>query len=103
MNILELLPVGEAEAVPTKELVKILHTDERTLRHDVELLRREGHVICASNRGLYRPESREESRKWIRTTRKRAISLLEACESAEKALEDVPGQTKLELEQIGGN
>lgn len=97
-HILDRLPLGESKAVTTKELAREFNMNVRAFRAELAQLRKSGEVICGSRRGVYRPESREESRRWISTTRDRAIAMLKGCESAERKLEEIPGQVEMEFE-----
>ena len=97
-RILDRLPLGEAKAVTTEELAREFNMNVRAFRAELAELRKSGEVICGSRRGVYRPESREESRRWISTTRDRAIAMLKGCESAERKLEEIPGQVEMEFE-----
>ena len=96
-HILDRLPFGESKAVTTEELAREFNMNVRAFRAELAQLRKSGEVICGSRRGVYRPESREESRRWISTTRDRAIAMLKGCESAERKLEEIPGQVEMEF------
>lgn len=101
-HILERLPLGESKAMTTKELARAFNMNVRAFRAELAELRKSGEVICGSRHGVYLPESREESQRWISTTRARAIAMLKGCESAERKLEEIPGQTRLVLDELEG-
>ncbi len=98
-RLLELLPFGKAEALPSDKIAYMANIrDPRTFRHSIEILRREGAIICSSGRGLYRPDNREEVREWLRATKKRIRSMQDICTSAERSLDQIPGQQSLNIE-----
>lgn len=96
-ELYELLPSGQSEAKPSQEIAKAARiTDMRVFRHYIELLRKDGMVICSCSRGLFKPESRSDILQWLAITKARAKTLSEICESAERALEQTPGQICLD-------
>lgn len=98
-RLLKLLPFGEAEAMPSQKIAGMANIrDPRTFRHSIELLRREGAIICSCSRGLYRPDEPEEVREWLKVTKARIKSMNDICASAERALDQIPGQLSLDIE-----
>ena len=98
-RLLELLPFGKAEALKSDKIADMANIrDPRTFRHSIELLRREGAIICSCGRGLYRPDNREEVREWLKATKARIKSIQDICTSAERLLDQIPGQQSLNIE-----
>lgn len=100
-ELYKLLPSGRSEAKPSQEIAKAARiTDMRVFRHYIELLRKDGMVICSCNRGLFKPESRGDILQWLAITKARAKTLSEICESAERALGQIPGRQSLNLKEV---
>lgn len=97
-RLLELLPFGKTEALKSDKIAEMANIrDPRAFRHSIELLRREGAIICSCGRGLYRPDNREEVREWLKATKARIKSMQDICTSAERLLDQIPGQERLNL------
>lgn len=98
-RLFELLPMGEAEALPSWKIAEMANIrTQREFRHSIELLRREGAIICSCHRGLYRPDGLEEVRHWLKITKARIKSMNDICVSAERSLDQIPGQLSLSIE-----
>lgn len=97
-RLLELLPFGKTEALKSDKIAEMANIrDPRAFRHSIELLRREGAIICSCGRGLYRPDNREEVREWLKATKARIKSMQDICTNAERLLDQIPGQERLNL------
>ena len=100
MKVYDVLPYGLENAVPTKELVRILGLqNDRELRKQIERERAAGAVILSDchRGGYYLSNDPEELRRFTRTLQSRARNTAKAAESAQRALDAASGQ-----EVIGG-
>lgn len=95
----ELLPEGRKNAISMRELSKRLMIDERETRRRVSDARKGGALICADNAGYYRPQSREELRRYYARTRKRAMSCLVDLQGVKRALEQIEGQQSIKTKE----
>lgn len=96
-RLYELLPSSRSEAKTSREIAAAAGiTNMRIFRRYIEQLRKDGLIVCSCGRGLYKPESRSDILQWLAATRARAKTLSEICESAERALEQTPGQICLD-------
>lgn len=89
--IAEIIAAGGV--LPLRELVKITGYDERKVRQMIAAERREGVPILSDNqRGYYLPTSDDETRRFCRSMRHRAIEIFRtarAVEMSTKKQEDV--------------
>ena len=92
-----LLPVGEGNAIPSAELVKLSGVRSiRELQHLIEQERRSGALILSSSSGgYYLPANRAEISRYVATLQRRAISTLRTLKTARQALKVMPDQEKL--------
>ncbi len=97
IDFTEILPVGEANAMPGGELIHRLGlSDSRELRKRLAEARKAGQLICsAPGGGYFLPETREELLRWVNTTRRRAASTFETLKYARLSLEIIDGQLDL--------
>lgn len=91
----ELLLHGEKNAITTPDLCRLLGLDDaRELRLIVARERKAGAVILSSCRGGYfLPDNKREVERFIKTERKKAISILAALKSARRYLVEVEAET----------
>lgn len=109
-RIWQLLPEGEALAIPANDLMKLTgHKNSRSLRAAIDRERIK-YPICASDSGYYRPTPGQagapELRKFIRRMDGRMASNRRSVRTAKAALRalekaPIPGQT--DLWQGGGD
>lgn len=99
----ELLGHGQANAIPTAELVKLTGcTSARDLQAHIAAEREQGHLILSSCRrgGGYflpadGPDGRAEIAAFCATLRARAINTLRILRDARRALAELDGQESL--------
>ena len=85
-NIRFLIPTGEANAIPMRDLAALTGVTERTLRHQIAADRERGLLIASSDAGYFFPETEEERQRYIRRMRARlrsTASIIQAAELAE--------------------
>lgn len=98
MNLYALIPVGPTHAIPKRDLASIIGVDERVLRNMVHHERRAGRIIltdCASG-GYFRPESTNQTVRFIRSMRHRAAETNRIADAVERAMLDEIGQSRIE-------
>lgn len=81
-TILQLIGTGEENAIHLCELIKYTKLHNRELRKCIEQLRRSGEVIISGNNGYYKPETKEELKRYIRQETHRAKSIFFTLKSA---------------------
>lgn len=95
-----LLPLGKENAIPGRDLVKILGLkDLRTLSKIVEHERRTGMPICASvtgERGYYLARDAEELSEYIKSLSRRVLSTRKTLVYLEDTLDFMMGQEHFE-------
>lgn len=95
-RIIELLPVGEKNAVKGSMLRKALGFSEREFYRIISRSRRSGVLICANDKdGYFLPENRKEARKSYKVLSKKAISVLNTLKYIREYAEGVDGQEEL--------
>ena len=86
IQISELLPAGERNAVPLRHLVQLTGMNSRDLRRQIETERRRGLPICANNRtGSFIAENDEERRRFVQSMRSRAKEIETTAAAIEQA------------------
>lgn len=100
--IADLLPVGEENAISTKELVRLAGCSSvRELQRYIAEERKAGAVICSSSTGGYfRPANRAELAKFCKTLENRALNTLVALRSVRCAMRVPEGQQLIEEEAL---
>jgi len=92
-NILELLPVGEANAIQSQTLADLCGYESiRKLQLDIEALRNQGHVICSTSRppgDYFISQNQAELAAFVKTLENRAKSTFRSLRSARQALRDL--------------
>ena len=84
-RISDLLPHGQANAVPLRLLVSMTGIDGRKIRLMIAQERREGVPIVSDNsNGYYLAESRAERENFCRSMRHRAQEIMKAADAVEK-------------------
>ncbi len=99
-RILDLLPRGEENALPSRDLAKLVGCKSvRDLQSLIADERDAGNLIlstCRHGGGYFQPADGEQGQQeiaaFIRTLRARALNTLSAIKTARKALKSVPGQ-----------
>lgn len=93
------LRLGQDKAIPSKELANLLgFKSVRDLQKQIEAERAAGAVILSDpcGAGYYLSDDPEELRRFTRTLNARARNTIRAAESAQRALDDMTGQTRME-------
>lgn len=93
------LRYGKENAIPSKALAEALgFRSVRELQKAVEAERAAGAVILCDSQGAgyYLSEDPAELQRFTRTLNARARNTIKAAESAQRALDEVTGQTRLE-------
>lgn len=76
--------IAAGGVLPLRELVKITGYDERKVRQMIATERRAGAPILSDNqRGYYLPTSDDETRRFCRSMRHRAIEILKTARAVE--------------------
>lgn len=75
MTIAEMLPTGEQNAVPLRDLINITGMSGRTVRRMIEAERISGAPIC-SGCGYYMPATEDEKARFVRSMRRRAHEIM---------------------------
>ena len=95
ISIFDMLPVGERNALPRRELMQRTGLSDRQLRKQIEAERREGALILSSvdgvHGGYFRPEegNAAELRRFIALMDKHARSTFYVLKSARAALAEL--------------
>lgn len=86
-QLLSLLPVGADDPITARELQQLLNLPRvRDVSLLINLLRRQGEVICSNGKGYYKPATRCEVESFVKQMRSRMKEIKLATISAEKAL-----------------
>lgn len=99
MRVYDFLRYGKENAIPTKTLAKALgFRSVRELQRAVEAERAAGAVILCDSHGAgyYLSNDPEELLSFARTLNARAKNTAKAAESAQRALDSVTGQVRVE-------
>jgi hypothetical protein len=96
VKIYDILPEGQKNAVPRRDLIAITGLSDRTLRSQIAAERRAGALIlsCTDNGGGYfraEPGNAEELRRYIRSMTRRGCETFAALSAAKAALEEMEG------------
>ena len=84
-QIADLLPHGQANAVPLRSLISLTGLDGRKIRLMIARERMEGVPIVSDNsNGYYLAESRAERENFCRSMRHRAQEIMRAADAVEK-------------------
>ncbi len=87
-KIIAVMPIGEESGMSLDNLTLISGLSSRATRLTIEKLRRDGEVICSSEKGYYYPADADELRRYVNKERCRANSITVTLESAEKLLSE---------------
>lgn len=93
------LRLGRDQAIPSKELAELLgFKSVRDLQKQIEAERAAGAVILSDpcGAGYYLSDDPDELRRFTQTLNARARNTIKAAESAQRALDDLTGQTRME-------
>ena len=91
--IYEYLPIGSKNAIPSRELCRMLNIDKRTLAAAVERERRQGKPICANyggNPGYYLAANKEEMENYCKALFHRAGELHKTRKACMKSIPKLP-------------
>jgi len=97
MKLFDMIPEGEAHAIPKTELAQALGLPERTLRQLVHKERRMGRQILTNCQtgGYYRPVDPSDSMRFVNSMRHRAAETVAVADAIEAAVMEETGQTKI--------
>ena len=97
MKLFDLIPEGEANAIPKTELAQALGLPERALRQLVHKERRMGRQILTNCQtgGYYRPVDPSDSMRFVHSMRRRAAETAAVADAIESAVMEEVGQTKM--------
>lgn len=90
------IKTGEENAVHLAELVQLSGLSERDTRRVIEMLRQRGAVICADEKGYYKPASLHELERYERQESARSRSIYRRTASARKLLKKWREQKEFE-------
>lgn len=85
-RILNALRAGENNAVSLAEMCALSGLDNRSTRLCIEAMRRNGEVICSSDKGYFFPADTAELRRYVCRERCRANSISLTLRPAEQLL-----------------
>ncbi len=104
-NFVDLLPGGEANAVPLRQLVAMTGLTEREVRRRIADERRAGALILSSvdpkTGGYYVAQSADELRRFINSMSQRGRSTFAVLKAARAALAQLEAEGGEEAEQGG--
>ena len=93
MDIMALLPVGEANAIPSKQLADMCgFSNVRELQKAIEALRCSGEIICSTGfdgGGYYIHANVAELRNYVNTCQNRAKNTFRSLGAAKRALKQM--------------
>lgn len=85
-EIFDLIPTGEENAIPGRELARLLNCRYRDITLSVNCLRQQGAVICSCSAGFFKPADDAELLHFVRMMKSRAREIIAASDSAEREL-----------------
>ncbi len=83
-NVLDYIPVGEANAIHSAEICAAFVLTERERRKLFERLRNAGAVICSCDNGFFKPADLAELTAYIGRESARSRSIAESLRSAKR-------------------
>ena len=83
-EILDYIPVGEANAIHSAEICRHFELTERERRKLFERLRNAGAVICSCDNGFFKPADLAELQAYINRERARSRSITRSLRSAKR-------------------
>lgn len=98
--ILNVIGVGEENAVHLSELVQLSGLSVRDTRRTIEQLRKDGAVICSNEHGYFKPADVSELSSYVRQEYSRAGSIYSRTASAGRLLKKWLEQQALENETL---
>lgn len=99
-RIVDILPVGEQNAVPRRQLASMMGISERHLRRRIAAERRAGALILSTTEnggGYFRPGSVQELRRFVASMSSRGRETFAALEAARTAIADTEGAGEKEV------
>lgn len=93
--IAEILGVGERNAITCEELCELTGINRREVLRKIELERDGGALICASKRGYYLPEKKDDLRAFYQRYTKRCRTMYHTARHFKKAMETIEGQESI--------
>lgn len=88
-KLMDCLSVGAENAVTGKELAKKLNCHERDITISINVLRKNGVLICSNGSGFFLPENDNDIKNFIRQMRSRITDMEKALKPAEDYLKEV--------------
>lgn len=95
------LPYGKDNAIPKKKLVELTNLNERSIRQNIAILRKQKGILICSNshsKGYYYPNSESEIMEFVYETKKRIRELSKIVRNAEKYAKKNKNQVQLVVE-----
>lgn len=86
VNLIDLLSVGESNAITGKTLAKLLGWSERDVTICVNALRKQGELICSGTNGFWLPADDEDIKAFVRQMNGRIADMRKATKPAEDYL-----------------
>lgn len=97
MDILELIPFGQKNAISRQKLAEECGISDRQMRRCIEELRKEKPIAnFQDGQGYFRPETEWELKVYIAQENARAMSILKNLTAAKRELQKVNGQLTLD-------
>lgn len=94
-EISKLIPTGADDGLPMSDLSNLTGLTERDIRKCIEMLRRNGDVICSGVTGYYRPADVFELREFVNRMTARAETTFLCLQGARALLRKLDGQMTL--------
>ena len=102
-TIYAMLPTGRENAITKKTLARMVGVSERKLRLRIAEERKNGALIISSTEsgGYYRPKTRQEAERFIRSMLHRGKETVVAAQAAQQALDAIDSENAwAEFEQV---
>ena len=97
MRIESMLSHGKENGIRREELARLLGTDERSLRRQIQRERKAGALIMADcKNGYFLPSSEADIRRFVKSMSRRAREIEEVSYMAEKTLAQMTGQEMIQ-------
>ena len=103
MNIVDLIPIGKANAVTREQLCSLTGLSDRAVRKLIEIARIEGEIIinAQDGAGYYVSDNPVDIRRQMATNRSRAMSILRQQKYLRRRLAEIENAGQLTFEGVG--
>lgn len=103
MNIVDLIPIGKANAVTRAQLCALTGLSDRAVRKLIEIARIEGEIIinAQDGAGYYVSDDPVDIRRQMATNRSRAMSILRQQKYLRRRLAEIENAGQLTFEGVG--